>query len=146
MTPDSEEFDKWRNLNGVLALMSNEGLAAGTYLALMCIALGLEQEDVVTSKREKVVKTQLEIHLPISALWVTTSASYLYKLSVVKACSDEAGRESETWKGARGYSLERWTFWKERFAALKGHQFVTAEGKTLAETAITQMDALSQES
>jgi len=141
MTPDSEEFNKWKNLNGVLALMSNEGLVAGTYLALTCLTLGLEQENVVTSKTKKGVKTQLEIHLPIAALWVATSASYLYKLSVTEACLDEAGRESTTWKGAKGYSLERWAFWKERFAALKSHQFIMLEGKTSAEIAISQMNS-----
>ena len=142
MTPDSEEFKKWKNLNGILALMSNEGLAAGTYLTLTRFALGLEQENIVTSKTEEAVKRHMEIHLPIAALWATTSASYIYKLSFTEACSDEPGRDSETWRGAKGYSLQRWAFWKEKFAALKSNKFVTSEGKTFVEAAITHMSAL----
>jgi len=144
MAPEHEEFKKWKNINGVMALMSNEVLYGGAYHALTCLALALEQGDSITRKTEKAVKTQLEIHLPVAALWVTTSAPYLYKMCVINECSDEEGRVSQTWKGTKGYSLERWAFWKERFAALKTHQFATPEAKASAEAAIAQMATISE--
>jgi len=144
MGPDDEEFRKWKNINGALAIMSNEGLYGGAYKTITCLALALEHDDAMTRKTKEAMKTRLEIHLPVAALWVVTSTPYLYKLCVANACSDEEGRVSQTWKGKEGYSLDRWEFWKERFVALEGHQLATAEAKASAEAAIAKMDAISQ--
>ena len=61
---------------------------------------------------------ELDANIPAAAQWVLFAGGKLYTLEEEykpKKGGGDPGRGGKLWKGRRGFSLERWAFWKEKF-------------------------------
>ena len=55
---------------------------------------------------------------------------------------NDAGRN---WKGAKGFSIERWNFWKKRFGEIKDHDQASKKTKRLAAVGENLMNKIENE-
>lgn len=143
MTPQDEDFKKWKNINGALALMSSQTLFDGSSIALACLSRALEYDEIVTTENETSIYTMILIHLPIAAIWMSTSLDHLWDLCKANACSDEK-EGGPLWDGKGGFSGDRWTFWWRRFNRLSNHRFATEEVHDAADHAFRWMPSCSR--
>lgn len=68
-----------------------------------------------------------ELLVPAAATWFIQAATKFYDM-----CRDSSG--------VRGYSLERWAFWKRRFLEIATHQDLMISIRNVASRAASEMD------
>jgi hypothetical protein len=125
---------RWSNLHEFYAKfevgeMSQFGL--GLSLALISIEQALEAKSPTTA--------HLELRAPAASQWFVHAAPLLLQASE-RGQQSSMTSDSETWKGAGGYSVERWETWKGRWDALHGREGLSGETAHLARRALVAME------
>jgi hypothetical protein len=106
------------------------------YRALYCVYTALETQP----KKKKDLKTVVECHVPIAAIYFQICASSLYDASVTRWGRDSSNWAGELWTGEKGYSLTRWAFWKKRLVELGESDLADEKVRSMAMKAHVQMD------
>jgi len=71
--------------------------------------------------------------VPLAGIWILLCGNVIFahcrNPGTPLAGFKDAGKN---WKGANGFSIERWAFWKKRFGEIKGHDQASEKTKELA--------------
>ncbi|KAH8680438.1 hypothetical protein BGZ61DRAFT_481128 [Ilyonectria robusta] len=111
---------RWKNLNGLVAYLTNERLYGGLYRALESIGMGIENSGGKEAQRI------VECFAPAAAVWFNLSSPQIYHACKENALDDSRSR-GKLWKGKPGYSLERWGFWRSRLVQLRNSPLTSDE-------------------
>lgn len=133
-------FNEWISLNSFVARLFADRLAQLGNFAIFELRNGLEEDDEDTKQvpvAEARIRTACE--------WVTKGGLLLLQESLNNTFRDSPGgpnqgtpyRPGVLFKGIKGFNLERWGFWKRRFAELRReHESL----KDDIDKALTEMD------
>jgi hypothetical protein len=125
---------RWSNLHEFYAKVEVSAmpqLGLGLSLALLTIEQALEAKSPSTP--------HLELHAPAAGQWFVHAAPLLLAASE-RGQQSSMRSASETWKGADGFSAERWEAWKGRWDALHGREGLSGEAAHLARRALVAME------
>lgn len=128
---------EWKNMNGLLAHFTNEGIANSDARALICITQSLEDDD--RKERARIIN----LFVPAASIWFILCGPIIYEYCQNHTCDDqEFGKK--LWKGTprQGYSIARWEFWRDRFEELSTHFMATEETRQACRAAMDAMDAV----
>ncbi len=107
---------KWANYQSFSAACVNKkvmDMDNEVFFALILIIDVLEKEPTIP---------KLEMNIPAAAQWFLLAGKTILNQKIEKKeevnCAWD--KESQVWKGKRGYSRERWVFWRERWDVLGG--------------------------
>lgn len=81
--------------------------------------------------------------VPAAAVWINLNGKTIYE-SKGKMEGEYDWITSE-WKGEKGWSKERWTFWKERFATISTEEALDKETREIAKNAAELMGKIEAE-
>lgn len=125
----------WKNINGLLIHFTNEDVYDGKYHALACIGKFFEND------QKNIRDRFINVYAPVAAMWFIYCSPLIYK-----ACQDQEYPErisgGRLWKGASGYNIPRWEFWRNRFEAMSAHPLATEETIQACKAAADGMDAV----
>ena len=90
-----------------------------------------EEEPDQRSKTYLKQGPQLDVYVPLAGMWILLCGNVIFAhcRNLVTPDYKDAGKN---WKGANGFSIERWIFWKKRFGEIKGHDQASEKTKELA--------------
>lgn len=134
--PGAEKLHRWKNLNGLIAHLTNEEIYGGLYRALTSISMSLESDD------KKTIKTIVASLVPTAAIWFVLCGPKIYNACQEEKCKDSDVR-GKLWRGTPGYSKERWDFWRSRFTELSTHPEAEVETKDACQVATAAIDAVA---
>ncbi|CAA7270757.1 unnamed protein product [Cyclocybe aegerita] len=144
--PEFKEEEKFRshNYNTFCARMMRDSIRNRTTYAICTMRDALEVEPDYRARAYHTQGPQLNTFVPIAATWIMLAGNYLFH------CSQDSGQGAEAdsqsiaggrgWKGANGYSLDRWRFWKRRFSELKEQDQASEETREFARKAEDRMN------
>lgn len=129
---------QWINFHTWAATCLRSGLDTDAYFGLVLIVEVLEK---------KLDPTRIS---PLQHLDIAAAAQYLiYAAGKMLHCpiySSKSvyhtgwGKDSEFWKGAEGFSLERWNYWKERWEIMRTTDGLSEETREAARRAGVAME------
>ncbi|KAF8906980.1 hypothetical protein CPB84DRAFT_1744776 [Gymnopilus junonius] len=95
---------------------------------------------------------RLDTYVPLAAAWTLFAGGIVFAHCRVSGSGDNTDVRDRTsrdggknWKGANGFSVERWNFWKKRFGEIKGHNQASEETRGLAAEAQGAMRRIETE-
>jgi hypothetical protein len=137
------EITAWTNLNYFYALLTGKGVwDLSLYFAIWAMREALEQP--YEDNEEATAVQKYDAHVPAAAVWVFGASRVLFdKEEDLTPTDDRQGnpaRGGELWKGKSEFSKERWSFWKERFAAIGKMDGVNEETRSVARDAVNSME------
>ncbi|CZR55821.1 uncharacterized protein PAC_05709 [Phialocephala subalpina] len=111
--PLSQKWSNFQAFSAACVTAKIMGMDNEVFFALILIVNVLEKERTVA---------ELEMNAPAVAQWLLLAGKSIFNQKAEKCENADCAwdRESELWKGKRGYSRERWIFWKERWVVLAG--------------------------
>jgi hypothetical protein len=135
-TSDAQEAIRTRQRNFVAfaARLTQSGLAdRSKYFSIPHFRGAFEEEPDYRSKAFHKQSPRLDVYVPLAAIWILLCGNVVYahcrNPGTPRADFKDAGRN---WKGANGFSIERWNFWKKRFGEIKGHDQASEKTKEMA--------------
>jgi hypothetical protein len=139
ITPEAYSLaTRWSNLHEFFAKLEVSRmpqLGLGLSLALLTIEQALEAKSPSTP--------HLELHAPAASQWFVHAAPLLLAASERGQQTSMRGGLADgesTWKGAEGFSVQRWEAWKARWDALHGREGLSGEAAHLARRALVGME------
>ena len=83
--------------------------------------------------------------MPIAAIWILLCGNVIFAHCRNPGTPGPRKDARRNWKGAKGFSIERWTFWKKRFGEIKGHDQADKNTQELAAEAEECMNRIENE-
>ncbi|KAK7427984.1 hypothetical protein QQZ08_005415 [Neonectria magnoliae] len=125
----------WISANAYTARLASTGdlvltsCGAALERAKYAIEHALERDHGDEEPNDLEAAAQLFIH----------AAQELHRLSKEGPQTEGTSRPGGLWHGQEGYSIERWTFWMERWSALAGVESFSTQARTAAGEALKSM-------
>ncbi|KAF9218234.1 hypothetical protein BS17DRAFT_638966, partial [Gyrodon lividus] len=113
------ERERWQSFTAFIARLTRDKIQPEPLFAIWTLRDALEQEPDPRARAYHTQGPALDAQIPAAAEWIIVAGPVLYQFC---QSEDEAERAaSDATKGGRnfkgqGLSLERWNFWKQRFA------------------------------
>ena len=126
----------WQSYNAFEARLTRDDILDCQYSAIMVLREALEEEPDARARAYHRQGPILDCHVPVAAEWIFRCGHVLYTSHKSFGAASKGGR---LWKGAEGFSPERWQFWKQRFIAISEHDQVKEETKIVAREAERMM-------
>lgn len=131
---------KWVNYHLFTARLIAANLLDGHYLALTLIVEALEKEAPLLD-----LDSEQESNIRAAAQYFIYAAKNMLHnpfqdKANATAYSTSWGDSSELWKGDKGFSLERWNFWKTRFGEIRVMEELDEETREASRRAEVAMD------
>lgn len=83
------------------------------------------------------------MYVPPAATWVLLAGKSIYELCKIDHdYRKDGGPPTSLWGQGRGYSLDRWAFWKKRFGEIAKTQGLKDEVKDIAARASLEMEKI----
>lgn len=84
---------------------------------------------------------EVQRNIPSAATWILLAGDDIFEYCRMNHDRRPPMERAKPylWKGDQGYSLERWTFWKQRFHELSHAEELIAHARTLALGALRQI-------
>lgn len=86
---------------------------------------------------------ELNGKVPAAAVWININGNDIYEAK--GHITGEYDYETSEWKGEKGWSKERWAFWKDRFAAISKEETLSLETREIAKKAAESMGKIEKE-
>lgn len=136
------EIDAWANVQFFFARITEKGILDLSLYAIYTMRDALEneqQDDVEGSAAQK-----YNVYVPAATSWIFGMGRALYTkekdLTPTDRRHGNPGKGGDLWKGKAEFSKERWTFWKERLAAVSKLDEVSESTRSLSKDAIEAME------
>ncbi|KAI8934928.1 hypothetical protein NX059_008597 [Plenodomus lindquistii] len=136
------ECAAWVSLNHFLARVTEKGLHDFSMYAIWAMRQALEtklEDDVEATAAQK-----YDAYVPAAFSWFKGAGRTLFTKEIDLTPTDpnqgNPARGGPLWKGKAEFSKERWSFWKERLAAISSIDGVSEATKDVAKTAVEQME------
>ena len=126
------DMDQSVNLEAFLARVTQAGIADWSWLGLVSLHAALEVEPDPRARAHKEQGLILEVTVPKAVMWLEIAGRKLYDGVTEGALRDEKYGSGGNWKGAAGFSQERWDYWKKRFGEISVHGQASDVTKNLA--------------
>lgn len=136
----------WYNMNGLLVKLTASGLVNANLNALQSFVSSLECRD------SRDTEFLFQYLVPAAALWLhtRTTAAQLFEACHQGECRD-SNSGGTLWKmdlhdeqdPRRGFSLQRWEFWRQRLEYLSRHRHATERSKEICRTALQVMEEVA---
>ncbi|KAI9793195.1 MAG: hypothetical protein M1816_000616 [Peltula sp. TS41687] len=139
-----EERQGLQNFNAFEARLTRDGTCDCRMTAVWALKEALEQEPDPRNPAYHRQGPVLDCFVPVAAEWISIAGQAL--LDGGHKDYGGAGDGGRLWKGKRGFSPERWQFWKERFGVISEHEQVSDETKQVAREAKDRMTKIENES
>ncbi|KAI1634984.1 hypothetical protein F4809DRAFT_651488 [Biscogniauxia mediterranea] len=151
-TKDEREFtdEEWLNLNSFAArLYDGPGVSSLALFAVYQISEGLEGEPKSGDRPNP------ETRVRVACEWVVQSGRQLMRESLLNTFADPLEKLESRYSnpysigplfaGSRGFSLERWGFWKRRLIELREDKSFGESTYNLIDEAVEAMTAIEKE-
>jgi len=136
------EVAAWANLNFFYARVTQKKIQDLSLYAIFALRTALETPP--TDDAESTAPQQCDAHVPAAAAWILGYGHDLFRKEQDLSPSDpkqgNPARGGALWKGQAGFNKERWTLWKERFAAIAEMQDVKESTRSVAKDAVEGME------
>ena len=124
---------------GALFLSGEPDPTRLSFFASVALIDGLE----VSYSQEQI--QQATMYIPPAATWIRLAGPSIHKLCVDRHDANATCRFLEPgctweWAGGKGFSLERWQFWKRKLAELAAEQSLDEHLRAIAQGAEASMD------
>lgn len=106
------------------------------YEGLISIGVGLEYDSSNPPTRSATFVPRVAI----AALWLRLLSREIYQACLDGKYKNRSGRET-AWKGAPGYSVDRWNLWKDRLQELSQSEDMVDDVRRSCRVAVITMDA-----
>lgn len=146
---EPEWYRKWVALNAFNARVTVHGLMDLKYMAIWTLRAALEDDHLGDSSGQTVagegqvqeVKSTHDINVSVvTALqWIRHAGHLIYHSQERLGLMGQGGRR---WNGQRGFSRERWDFWKSRFRFFQEQVDVSRETRIAATVAVKTMEKI----
>ena len=85
--------------------------------------------------------------MPLAAIWILLCGHVFFAHCRNPGTPPRAGFKDagKNWKGASGFSIERWNFWKKRFGEIKDHDQASEKTKEMAAEGEEAMNRIESE-
>ncbi|CCM05962.1 uncharacterized protein FIBRA_08201 [Fibroporia radiculosa] len=142
---DAQAQERWQSYNAFVARLFRDRTFDTPLYALWMLRDILED---IGTRQDPI---SLDAGLPVAAEWIFVAGSILYdfchspdKHEPITHDIARAACGGRNYHGPPGLSLERWQFWKERFAYIQIHEPVEEETKHLAREAVEAMKKIER--
>lgn len=136
------EINAWANTNFFFARVTDRDLEDLSLFGLWAMRQALE---TVPQDEPKATAVQTyDAYTPAAAAWIFGMGASLFRkekdLTPTDRKQGNPARGGELWKGKSEFSKERWSLWKERFAAIGKMEGVSEKTTAVARDAVHQME------
>jgi hypothetical protein len=146
---DENGVDGWASLNAFVARLAQAEVSNFDDYGIWSMRSALEDftfedRNAVTGKvKEGELNPDiLDQHVPAAAVWAIYAGKRMLELSKESKEGSASTRGGPSWEGKPGYSMERWDFWKQKFATFSVREDLAAKTKELSAKAYESMKAL----
>ncbi|KIJ59192.1 hypothetical protein HYDPIDRAFT_33424 [Hydnomerulius pinastri MD-312] len=145
---NEEKRERWQSFIAFIARLTSDKTQPEPIFAIWALRYALEEEPDSRARAYHTQGPTLDAQMPAAVEWILVSGRVLYE-SCQSSDKDERADYDAT-KGGRnfkgqGLSLERWKFWKQRFAQIQLFDQVREATKVLAKEAVEEMEAIERE-
>ena len=109
------------------------------YEGLISIGVGLEYNPDTAVRSDAFMP-----RVSISALWLRLLTKEIYQACCEGKYKNRGFRVETAWKGAPGYSVERWNYWKSRLQDLAASESTAPDVKKACGVCALTMDAAAE--
>lgn len=138
------DTDQGVNLEAFLARLTQAGIANWSWLGLVSLHAALEVEPDSRARAYEEQGPILEARVPRAVMWLEIAGRKLYEGVAEGALRNERYGSGGNWKGAAGFSQERWNYWKKRFGEISVQEQASEATKNLAEKGEQMMAGLEK--
>ncbi|KAK3938846.1 hypothetical protein QBC46DRAFT_389288 [Diplogelasinospora grovesii] len=132
------DFDlgEWFNLNAFLSKMWGKEHDPNTSMELFAfweLRNALEQPDIYPLQQDDFARRVMEARVRVACVWIKLSGARLLRDCLLSTHSEQPGeREGDPFRGGpmlpeRGFSVERWAFWKRILRNLRATRYADAD-------------------
>ncbi|KAF8972226.1 hypothetical protein BDZ97DRAFT_1913447 [Flammula alnicola] len=146
---DAQEAIRTRQRNFVAfaARLTQSGLVdRSKHFSIQDFRAAFEEEPDQRSKAYLKQGPRLDVYVPLAGIWILLCGNVIFahcrNPGTPLADFKDAGKD---WKGANGFSIERWNFWKKKFGEVKAHDQACEKTKGLAARAEEVMHRIEGE-
>lgn len=130
-----QEPEKWRNFNAFCARLTRGDVCDMSLIGTHTLSKTLEDEPDPRARAYHAYREVFKKQVPVAALWIEISGEAMWKRCKGDISTEglEDGCRGRLWKGKPlGLSMERWEFWKDRWAVIGEHPVADEETKEQA--------------
>lgn len=119
---ESFSLDEWLNLNAFVARVFREVQPSFRTFGIWELRSGLEGDVTKDDEGKPLPQASIETLVRVAAEWIIRAGDKLWKESLLGVWAEESASTGRAYIGGklipatRGLNLERWGFWKRRFA------------------------------
>ena len=88
---------------------------------------------------------RLDVYVPLVGIWIFLCGNFIFAHCRNPPENNGSQGCRKNWKGANGFSIERWNFWKKRSGEIKGHDQASEQTKELAAEVEERMNRIESE-
>lgn len=138
------DTDQGINLEAFLARITQSGIASWSWLGLTAFHAAFEVEPDSRAQAFQKQGPGLDASVPRVAIWLELVGSKVYEEVKAGTLSDTKYATGGNWKNPKGFSKERWDYWKRRAGEVAIHDQAAEATKVLAKKVEHMMMALEK--
>ena len=146
--PEALRIRKY-NFVAFSARLTQSGVAdRSLHFSIVDFQSALEVEPDYRSKVYHKQGPQMDLYVPFPVIWLLLCGDVIFshcRNPGPPSTLIQVKDRKRNWKGASGFSIERWNFWKKRFGEIKGHDQASKKTKELATEGETLMNRIESE-
>ncbi|TFK60206.1 hypothetical protein BDN72DRAFT_829052 [Pluteus cervinus] len=150
LSPEPKERERWISFMIFQARLTRDNVCDRSYDGLLLLRNTLEQ---VPDQRARAHNTQgpvLNSKILVVAKWISLIGAKYYeacKTGVMPNAALKSIPGGKLWNGGSGHglSVERWKYWKERFAEIKTAEQLEDGTKVVLDEVVEEMDRIEAE-
>ena len=147
MSQPELSLDEWLNLNAFVARVYRDVNTSLRAYGIWELCHGLEGDATKDDKGMPLPQAIVDTRVRVAAEWIIRAGDRLWKDSLLGVWAEATGASAyiggKLIPATRGLNLERWGFWKRRFAEVRGVVWDQAAGVAVGQ-ALEVMTALEK--